>query len=238
MRKLLLVTSFIAVCSSGSLWASMIVGPFVGVTDPTGLTTNFGVSMSSCGPATDVVVDAVTTSCFSGSGTGTGYTWGVSGSEDPFLSWTFGSTLPGTYTVEFFTPILGGLSYNSLENAASLTITNLTGAATTVTNIDVMAEVPAGNNIGAVELMDPSFSVPAHSINSTALGDATVNTAFLSPTSMEVILSYTATGSGSVGFVGQALLTQTSAPEQNTFAVAGLGMLAVLFLGRRKFRKA
>jgi hypothetical protein len=133
---------------------------------------------------------------------------------------------------------VGGLSYDTLENAASLTITNLTGAATTVTNIDVMAEVPVGNNIGAVELTNPSFSVPAGNITGTTIGDSTVNAAFPSPANMEVILSYTATGSGSVGFVGQALLTASATPEPNNLVVAGLGMLAVFFLGRRKFRKA
>jgi hypothetical protein len=238
MRKLLLATSLLAICSCGSIWATTIVGPAIGVTTPDGSTVDFTVGMTTCGVGTDAVVSAVTTACFGGSGSGTGFTWSLTGSEDPFLSWSFGSTLPGNYTVTFVTPIIGGLSYDMLQNAASLTITNLTGAPTTVTNIDVMAEVPAGNNIGAVELIDPTFTVPAGGINGTAVGNAIVDTPFVSPGSMEVVLSYTATGSGSVGFVGQALLTQTTAPEPNTFAVAGLGMLAVLLVGRRKFRKA
>jgi len=240
MRKFLFATSFLAICSCNSLWAATIVVPSqpeVGVTIPTGGTTDFLINLVSCSAATDTVVSAPTSTCFSGSGSGTGFTWTVSGDEDPSLSWTFGSTLPGNYTVTFVTPIVGGLSYDMLQNAASLTITNLSGTATTVTNIDVKAEVPAGNNIGAVELMDPSFSVPSGDINGATIGNSTVDTAFPTPTSMEVVLSYTATGSGSVGFVGQALLT-TSTPEPNNFVIAGLGMLAVLFLGRRKFRKA
>jgi hypothetical protein len=231
MRKVLFITSFLVTCSCSSLFADVIVGAELEVTTPSGDTTDFSVSSTSCGVSTDVA-------CFLGSGSGTGFTWSLDGAEDPFLSWSFSSTLPGTYTVTFFAPITGGLSYNTLENEASLTITNLTGAATTITDIDVKAEVPAGNNIGAVELTDPSFSVPAGNINGTAIGDATVNTAFPSPASMEVILSYTVTGTGSVGFVGQASLTETTTPEPNNFVVAGLGMLAVLFLGRRKFRKA
>jgi hypothetical protein len=240
MRKFLFVTSFLAICSCSSLWATTVVppsSPEVGVTIPTGLTTDFFVNLASCSTATDTVVSAPTSTCFSGSGSGTGFTWTVSGDEDPSISWTFGSTLPGNYVVTFVIPIVGGASYDMLQNAATLTVTNLTSAATTVTNIDVKAEVPAGNNIGAVELMDPSFSVPAGGLTGTTIGDATVNTAFPTPTSMEVILSYTATGSGSVGFVGQALLT-TATPEPNNFAIAGLGMLALLFVGRRKFRKA
>jgi hypothetical protein len=138
----------------------------------------------------------------------------------------------GTYTVTFFTPIVGGLSYNELANVSSLTISNLSGAATGVTNIDVKAEVPAGNNIAAVELMDAAGITSG----SLALGPATVNTPFLTPTSMEVVLSYTTTGAGSFGFTGQALLTEVT-PEPGYFVVTGLGM-AVLLLGRRKFRKA
>jgi hypothetical protein len=240
MRKFLFVTGFLAICSCSSLWAATVAppsSPEVGVTIPTGMTTDFFVNLASCSTATNAVVSAPTSTCFSGSGNGTGFTWTVSGDEDPSISWTFGSTLPGNYTVTFVTPIVGGLSYDMLQNAASLTITNLTGAATTVTDIDVKAEVPAGNNIGAVELMDPSFSVPAGGNTGTPIGDASVSTAFPTPASMEVVLSYTATGSGSVSFSGQALLT-TATPEPNNFAIAGLGMLAVLFLGRRKFRQA
>jgi len=83
------------------------------------------------------------------------------------------------------------------------------------------------------------LSAPADGFNGTSFGPATVSTAFPSPTSLEVVLSYTATGTGSVAFAGQALLTETSTtPEPNNFLAAGLGMLAVLFVGRRKFRKA
>jgi hypothetical protein len=240
MRKFLFITSILAVCSCSSVWASTVITvPEVGVTTPDGLTADFFPSLTTCSSSTDAVVAAITSACFTGSGSGTGFTWGLSGAEEPFLSWSFGSTLPGNYTVTFVTPIVGGLDYNNLANAASLTITNLTGAATTVTNIDVKAEVPAGNNIGAVELLDPSFTVPAGGLNGTPIGDATVNTPFSSPGSMEVVLSYTATGSGAVAFSGQALLTETSStPEPNNFVAAGLGMLAVLFLARRKFRKA
>jgi len=237
MRKLLFVTSFLAICSWSSLWADSIV-PEVAVTTPDGLISDFFPSVVSCTTGANAVVAVAPADCFSGNGSGNGFTWNLSGAEDPFLSWTFGSTLPGNYTVTFITPIVGGFSYNSLVNAASVTITNLTSANTTVTNVDVKAEVPAGNNIGAVELIDPSFTVPPVSINGTPIGAASVNTLFAAPGSMEVILSYTATGSGSVGFTGQALLTNITTPEPNTFMIAGLGMLAVFFLGRRKFRKA
>jgi hypothetical protein len=171
-----------------------------------------------------------------GAGSGTGFTYSLTGSEDPFLSWGFSSTLPGSYTVTYFTPIVGGLSYNMLRNAASLTITNLTNTPTTITNIDVKVEVPAGTNILGAELMDPSFTVPANTIGSTAIGDVTVDQGFTAPGSMEVVLSYTATGDGSAGFVGQALLAET--PEPGYSVVSLGGMLAALLLGRRKFRKA
>ena len=235
MRKLIFITGFFAACSCSSLWASITVAPDVGVT-VNGQTTNFLGTAVPCGASVVADVAGVASPCFSGSGTGTGYTFNFSGSEDPFLSWGFTSSLPGNYTVTFFTPIVGGASYNSLENAASLTITNLTNAATTITNIKVMAEVPAGTNIPGAELTDPSFSVPAHHINSTAIGDVTVNQAFTDPTSMEIVLSYTATGDGSAGFVGQAILSETPEPG---YSVVGLGgTLAVLLIGRRKFRKA
>jgi len=214
MRKLLFVISFLTACSCSSLLADITVGPEVGVTTPNGITTDFSVGISSCGVSVDVISTAVT--CFSGSGVGTGFTWSLNGAEDPSLSWTFGSTLPGNYTVTFFTPIVGGLSYDMLENAAGLTITNLTGANTTLTDIDVKAEVPAGTNIGGVELKDPSFSVAPGTINGTEIGDATVDTKFPSPASMEVVLSYTATGTGSVAFSGQALLTETTVPEPSS----------------------
>src|ERR1019366_2615049 len=110
MRKLLVVTSFLAICSCGCLWADTIVGPEVGVTTPDGGIFDFSIGPTSCGVSTDAVVSAVTSVCFSGSGSGTGFTFSLSGAEEPFLSWTFGSTLPGTYTVTFFTPIVGGLS--------------------------------------------------------------------------------------------------------------------------------
>src|SRR5580658_6589937 len=208
MRKLLFVTSLLATCSCSSLLAD-IIGAELLVTAPSGDTTDFSVSSTSCGVSTDVA-------CFLGSGSGTGFNWSLDGADDPFLNWTFGSTLPGTYTVTFFAPIVGGLSYNALENAASLTITNLTAAATTITDIDVKAEVPAGTNIGAVELTDPSFSVLAGNTGNTTIGDTTVNTAFLSPASLEVVLSYTATGTGSVDFSGEASLTETTVPEPSS----------------------
>jgi hypothetical protein len=140
--------------------------------------------------------------------------------------------------VTFFTPIVGGLSYNTLQNAASLTITNLTGAATTITDIDVKAEVPVGNNIGAAELTDPFFSVPAANINGTAIGDATANAAFLSPASMEVVLSYTATGSGSVGFAGQASLTEATTPEPSLVIPLATMLAGVVFWARKRTGRA
>jgi hypothetical protein len=239
MRKLLFVASFLATCCCSSLLADIFVGPEVGVTTPDGITTDFPLSLTSCGVSTDAVVSAVTSACFSEIGSGPGFTWSLTGAEDPFLSWTFGSTLPGTYTVTYITPIVGGLSYNTLQNAAGLTITNLTGAATTITDIDVKAEVPAGTNIGAVELTDSLFSVPAGTINGTAIGDATANAAFLSPASMEVVLSYTATGSGSVGFTGQALLTETTAvtPEPGSYAALILAFGGIMLLVRSRRAK-
>ncbi len=205
--------------------------PALGVSGPAG-NTIFSVGLNGDGKT------------FEGSGTGDGYTWSYQGNTDPLVNWGFTATTPGTYHVVFFMPVVGG-PFNTLRNQGSLTISDIGRGnnPTSVTDISLTGEVPAGTVIGGVTLLDSSVTAANGGFGNATFGPATVSQSFGSPPSMAAVLNFKLSdpdGDGSAAFSGQLRLTggASSVPEPATMALFGFGLIAIAGIARRQRTKA
>lgn len=173
---------------------------------------------------------------FRAAGEGPGFDWSMSGNTDPFINWTFGAVVPGNYVVVFFMPVVGG-PYSQLAQIASMSVSDIGNAVpgnpTTVANIQVLGQVPAGNTIVGVTLLGAPVIAPNFGAGSLNLGPAVVNQNFGNPGSMAVSLSFGLASpdrDGSTSFNGQLRLTgpDVPAPEPGTLALFGLGLLGLV----------
>jgi len=206
--------------------ASASVMPDIKVTGPDGVTHDMSVPYNADGHSFGWTRPA-----------SSDYNVSLSGNTDPFINWSFGSAVPGPYHVVFSIPVVAG-DYSSLKNQASVTISDIGLGLnpTSISNVSIDGEVPAGTSIPAVlltgDVTDPNGTVNANH----AYGPASLTQTFSSPGSMAVALNFTLTspdGDGSAAFSGQLVLNPSGGvPEPASFALLCLGTMGFIGMGR------
>jgi hypothetical protein len=174
---------------------------------------------------------------FVGGGEGPGFTFTYSGNTDPLINWGFSATAPGAYHVIFYMPVVGG-PYDRLKNMSGVTISDNGGNfPTSASNINIKGQVPAGNTVAGVTLMNSIVQAPSNNFNQATMGPISIIQNFGFPSSMAVDLSFnlaSVDNDGSAAFTGQLSLTKTPIPEPASLTMLGIGLLGLAAFLRRR----
>lgn len=177
-------------------------------------------------------------------GNGGSFFIGASFDADPFVNFTFGSILPGTFgavsfDVYFSTPVVGGpYNYAASQFASSIALSNPAGASGSSVSITpgsypyYLSGFADATNLG-VDAGSAACTLNTVSTLTCPPGGATSMFAPISPTLLTAHLSYThlttGPGTGTASWTGGVELTSvtTTVPEPSSIMLFAMGVVMI-----------